>query len=115
EEQWRESVRNEFEKAKVFGGKWERCIVHEVGHPAMKTLVGKSVAQIAKERGKDGLDNFLDLAIEDDLQLQYTYELFNAKEENIPELILEPRVMIGLSDGGAHCAIACDVGYCTDH
>ncbi|HJY79784.1 MAG TPA: amidohydrolase family protein [Candidatus Binatia bacterium] len=110
---FRAAFRKEMEEPKVFGGKWERCIVHEVGNPAMKSLVGKSVAQIAKERGKDGLDTFLDLAIEDDLQLQYTYELFNAKEENIPELILEPRVMIGLSDGGAHCDMLCDVGYCT--
>lgn len=110
---FRAAFRKEMEAPKVFGGKWERCVVHEVGNPAMKSLIGKSVAQIAKERGKDGLDTFLDLAIEDDLQLLYTYELFNAKEENIPELILEPRVMIGLSDGGAHCDMLCDVGYCT--
>lgn len=110
---FRAAFRKEMEAPKVFGGKWERCVVHEVGNPAMQTLVGKSVAQIAKERGKDGLDTFLDLAIEDDLNLFYTYELFNAKEENIPELILEPRTMIGLSDGGAHCDMLCDVGYCT--
>jgi N-acyl-D-aspartate/D-glutamate deacylase len=110
---FRAGFRKEMEAPKVFGGKWERCVVHEVGNPAMKSLIGKSVAQIAKERGKDGLDTFLDLAIEDDLQLLYTYELFNAKEENIPELILEPRTMIGLSDGGAHCDMLCDVGYCT--
>jgi len=110
---FRAEFRKEMEAPKVFGGKWERCVVHEVGNPAMKSLIGKSVAQIAKERGKGGLDTFLDLAIEDDLQLLYTYELFNAKEENIPELILEPRVMIGLSDGGAHCDMLCDVGYCT--
>jgi len=110
---FRAGFRKEMEAPKVFNGKWERCVVHEVGNPAMKSLIGKSVAQIAKERGKDGLDTFLDLAIEDDLQLLYTYELFNAKEENIPELILEPRVMVGLSDGGAHCDMLCDVGYCT--
>jgi N-acyl-D-amino-acid deacylase len=113
DENFRAGFRKEMEAPKVFGGKWERCVVHEVGNPAMKSLIGKSVAQIAKERGKDGLDTFLDLAIEDDLQLLYTYELFNAKEENIPELILEPRAMIGLSDGGAHCDMLCDVGYCT--
>src|SRR5262245_52844633 len=110
---FRTAFRKEMEAPKVFGGKWERCLVHEVGNPAMKSLIGKSVAQIAKERGKDGLDTFLDLAIEDDLQLQYTYELFNANEANIPELILEPRAMIGLSDGGAHCDMLCDAGYCT--
>ncbi len=59
------------------------------------------------------MDTFLDLAIEDDLQLQYTYELFNATEERIPELISDSRVMIGLSDGGAHVDMLCDAGYCT--
>src|SRR5260221_11883772 len=98
---------------KLFSGRWDRAIVHEVGNPALRPLLGKSVAAIAKERGKDGLDTFLDLAIEDDLQLQYTYELFNATEERIPDLITDPRVMVGLSDGGAHVDMLCDAGYCT--
>ncbi|MGE0827568.1 MAG: amidohydrolase family protein [Candidatus Binatia bacterium] len=110
---FRAGFRKEMEAPKVFGGKWERCIVHEVGNPTMKSLVGKSVAQIARDRGKDALDTFLDLAIEDDLNLLYTYELFNANEDRIPELITDPRVMVGLSDGGAHVDMLCDAGYCT--
>jgi N-acyl-D-aspartate/D-glutamate deacylase len=110
---FRAAFRKEMETPKVFSGRWDRAVVHEVGNPALRPLLGKSVAAIAKERGKDGLDTFLDLAIEDDLQLQYTYELFNATEERIPELITDPRVMIGLSDGGAHVDMLCDAGYCT--
>ncbi len=110
---FRAAFRKEMESPKVFSGRWDRAIVHEVKNPALRPLLGKSVAEIAKERGKDGLDTFLDLAIEDDLQLQYTYELFNATEERIPELISDPRVMIGLSDGGAHVDMLCDAGYCT--
>jgi N-acyl-D-aspartate/D-glutamate deacylase len=110
---FRAAFRKEMEAPKVFSGKWERAIVHEVGNPAMKSLVGRSVAEIARERGKEGIDTFLDLAIEDDLRLQYTYELFNANEERIPELITDPRVMVGLSDGGAHVDMLCDAGYCT--
>jgi len=110
---FREEFRKEMEAPKVFSGKWERCVVHEVGNPAMKSLVGRSVADIARERGKTGIDTFLDLAIEDDLQLLYTYELFNADENRIPELITDPRVMVGLSDGGAHVDMLCDAGYCT--
>ena len=113
QDSFRQGFRKEMEAPKVFGGKWERCVIHEVGNPAMRTLVGKSVAQIAKERGKDALDTFLDLAIEDDLNLLYTYELFNANEDRIPELIKDPRVMVGLSDGGAHVDMLCDAGYCT--
>lgn len=40
-------------------------------------------------------------------------ELFNADEERIPELITDPRVLVGLSDGGAHVDMLCDAGYCT--
>jgi N-acyl-D-amino-acid deacylase len=111
--EFRAAFRKEMETPKVFSGRWDRAVVHEVTNPAMKSLVGKNVAQIAKERGKDGLDTFLDLAIEDNLELQYTYELFNATEEKIPDLITDPRVMIGLSDGGAHVDMLCDAGYAT--
>ena len=58
-------------------------------------------------------DTFLDLAIEDQLKLQYTYDFFNADESKIPDLINEPRIMIGLSDGGAHVDSLCDAGYAT--
>ncbi|MCS6927241.1 MAG: amidohydrolase family protein [Candidatus Binatia bacterium] len=110
---FRAAFRKELETPKVFSGRWERAVVHEVTNPALQQLVGRNVADIARERGKDGLDTFLDLAIEDELRLQYTYELFNANEERIPELITDPRVMIGLSDGGAHVDMLCDAGYCT--
>ena len=113
EASFRQGFRKEMEAPKVFNGKWERCVVHEVGNPAMKSLMGKSVAQIARERGKDAIDTFLDLAIEDNLNLLYTYELFNANEDRIPELITDSRVMVGLSDGGAHVDMLCDAGYCT--
>ena len=111
--EFRAAFRKEMETPKVFSGRWDRAVVHEVSNPAMKSLIGKNVAQIAKERGKDGLDTFLDLAIEDNLELQYTYELFNATEEKIPQLITDPRVMVGLSDGGAHVDMLCDAGYAT--
>src|SRR5439155_23466334 len=94
---FRAAFRKEMEAPKVFSGRWDRAVVHEVGNPAMRPLIGKTVAEIAKERGKDGLDTFLDLAIEDDLQLQYTYELFNATEERIPSLCGTPP---GKSDHG---------------
>ncbi len=71
------------------------------------------MADVANERGKDALDTFLDLAIEDNLNIQFTMEIFNADEKRIPELITDSRTMIGLSDGGAHVDMLCDAGYCT--
>jgi len=110
---FRQAFRKELETPRIFSGRWERLEVKEVSNPAMKSLEGKSVAQVAKERGKDGLDTFLDLALEDDLKIQYTIVLFNANEDLIPELITDSRALIGLSDGGAHVDMLCDAGYCT--
>src|ERR1700722_12040868 len=110
---FRKAFRKELERPAVFNGKWERLEVKEVFNPKMKALEGKTVAEIAQARGKDGVDTFIDLALEDDLQIQYTMALFNSNEERIPELISDPRVMVGLSDGGAHVDMLCDAGYCT--
>ena len=110
---FRQAFRKELETPRIFSGRWERLEVKEVSNPAMKPLEGKTVAQIARERGKDGLDTFLDLALEDDLKIQYTIVLFNANEDLIPELITDSRALIGLSDGGAHVDMLCDAGYCT--
>src|SRR5258708_39841907 len=62
-------------------------------------------------RGADGLDTFLDLAVEDDLNLQYIMQQYH--EEGIQQLISDPRTMIGLSDGGAHVDMLCGAGYTT--
>jgi N-acyl-D-amino-acid deacylase len=113
EPKFRDDFRETLKRPAVFNGKWERLEVKEVRNPAMQSLVGKTVAEIAQERGKDGVDTFLDLALEDDLGIEYTMALFNATEERIPELIRDTRTMVGLSDGGAHVDMLCDAGYCT--
>ena len=110
---FRQAFRKELEKPRIFSGRWERLEVKEVNNPAMKVLEGKTVAEIARARGKDGLDTFLDLALEDELKIEYTIVLFNANDELIPELITDPRTLVGLSDGGAHVDMLCDAGYCT--
>ena len=87
--------------------------VQEVGNPALKHFEGKSLADVALERGTDAVDAMLDLAVEDDLQVNFILPLLNADESRIPQLICDPRTMIGLSDGGAHVDMLCDAGYCT--
>ncbi len=111
--QFRQAFRKELEKPRIFSGRWDRLEVKEVSNPAMKSLEGKTVAEIAKMRGKDGLDTFLDLGLEDNLNIEYIIVMFNGNDDLIPELINDPRTMVGLSDGGAHVDMLCDAGYCT--
>jgi N-acyl-D-aspartate/D-glutamate deacylase len=113
DESFRNAFREALKKPDIFTGKWERLEVKEVSTPSMQALVGRNVAEIAKDRGKDGVATFLDLALEDDLEIQFTIEMFNANEERMPELISDPRTMVGLSDGGAHVDMLCDAGYAT--
>ena len=112
---FRAAFRKALQEPRIFSDKtlWGRLNVKEVNNPAMKSLEGKSVGQIAQDRRADSLDTFFELAIEDNLDIQFTMELFNADESRIPELITDSRTMIGLSDGGAHVDMLCDAGYCT--
>ena len=111
--EFRAAFKESLKKALIFSARWENAIILEVTDPAMSKYVGRNVAEIAQERNAHAADTFIDLAIEDQLRLQYTYDFFNADESKIPDLINEPRIMIGLSDGGAHVDSLCDAGYAT--
>ncbi|HUA55029.1 MAG TPA: amidohydrolase family protein [Candidatus Sulfotelmatobacter sp.] len=110
---FRNQFREELKRPMAFGGDWSRMFVLEVNNPAMKKLEGRTVADIAKERGKDGVDTLCDLALEDDLDIMFTLLFLNVTESAVPELINNPNTLIGLSDGGAHVDMTCDAGYCT--
>ncbi len=56
--QFREELKNP-----VGFGNWSRITVHEVQSPGLKRYEGKTVAELAAEQGKDGVDAFLDLTL----------------------------------------------------
>jgi N-acyl-D-amino-acid deacylase len=110
---FRAAFREALKRPLIFTARWEVMTVLEAHSPDLAPYVGRDVASIARERGHDPIDTFLDLAIEDGLAMQFNYELFNSDESRIPELITDPRTLIGLSDGGAHVDSICDAGYAT--
>src|SRR5579885_868408 len=102
-------------KRGMFRRNWERVEICDAAKPEFKALIGKSVAQIARERGRAGeeFETVLDLALEDDLNISLSQAVFNTNEQRLSKLINDPRPMIGLSDAGAHVNLLCDAGYCT--
>jgi N-acyl-D-aspartate/D-glutamate deacylase len=92
---------------------WERITVHEVQNPKLKHLENRTVAEIARERGVDGIDALLDLTLEDDLQNEFTVQSWNTRVDRMSELLNDRSVLIGLGDGGAHLDMLCDSGYPT--
>jgi N-acyl-D-aspartate/D-glutamate deacylase len=110
---FRNHFREQLKNATAFSGDWSRITVHETHKPEMKRLEGRTVADIARERGKDGLDTFLDLTLEDDLDIEYVLAQFNANVKRVEENLVDPRVLIALGDAGAHVDMLCDAGYPT--
>jgi N-acyl-D-aspartate/D-glutamate deacylase len=90
---------------------WSRVLIDEVTSPGLKLYEGKSVAEIARERGEEPLDCFLNVAVEDELRTWFVITF--AEEERISRFVADSRLMIGLSDGGAHVGEHCDANYPT--
>ena len=111
--EFRASFKEALKRPLIFSARWDVMTILEATTLELAPYVGRNIAEIAAERNADPVDTFLDLAIEDGLKMQFNYELFNSDESRIPELITDPRTMIGLSDGGAHVDSLCDAGYCT--
>src|SRR5438067_3703493 len=110
---FRNAFRDELKSASGFSGDWRRITVHETQKPELKRYEGRSVGDIARERGKDGLDTFLDLTLEDDLDIEFVLAQFNVDVERVKENLTDPNVLIALGDGGAHVDMLCDAGYPT--
>src|SRR5216110_922425 len=92
---------------------WARITVHEVRSAGLKRYEGRTVAEIAAERGVDGVDALLDVTLEDDLENEFTVQSWNTRADRMAELLNDRSVLLGLGDGGAHLDMLCDSGYPT--
>jgi N-acyl-D-aspartate/D-glutamate deacylase len=109
---FRNQFREELKRPAAFGN-WERITVHEIRSSKLKYLEGKTVAEIAAERGVDGVDAFLDVTLEDDLENEFTMQSFNTRVDRMAEILNNRDMLLGLGDGGAHLDMLCDSGYPT--
>jgi len=110
---FRNQFREELKGPAQFTGNWELMAVSEASNPALKRYEGMTIAALARERGTDGVDALLDIAIEDELQMEFGVAFLNTNQEGVAKLLNDPHTLIGLSDGGAHLGVLCDAGYTT--
>jgi N-acyl-D-aspartate/D-glutamate deacylase len=109
--EFRRDVTGEFEGFRLFEGDWDGVKVLLVRSPVLRPLIGRTVAEIARERGADPLDTFFDLGLEDDLHAEFSYCLSSDVGRG-PSLVDENN-LIGLSDAGAHLTLLADHAYAT--
>jgi N-acyl-D-aspartate/D-glutamate deacylase len=85
---------------------WNILRITQVFSPGNASLVGRTVAEVAKESGETPLDTMLDIAIADDLRTVFMQEDIRredpAAREAFDALSASPWVLFGGSDAGAH-------------
>lgn len=89
--------------------------VGRTSRPENKQYEGRSLNDIANERGVTPVDVMIDLACDDDLQTEFCMRNFvHVDPDGVTAILKHPRVHIGASDAGAHLAQFCgagDTGY----
>jgi N-acyl-D-aspartate/D-glutamate deacylase len=107
--EFRTAFREEMRKPRLFTGQWNNLSVFTVEKPELRELLDRDLATLSQQRGKDPVDLFFDLALADDLNMQFLYEFGQVNKD----MLTHPHTLIGLSDGGAHADMRCEAGYST--
>jgi N-acyl-D-aspartate/D-glutamate deacylase len=103
--EFRNAIRKELSAPahfRLFNGEWNKVQVVESQ---------KTVAEIARESGKDPLDAMLDLALGENLDTVFNAMLLNSDEKAVARMLKHPASMVSLSDAGAHLTFFNDAGY----
>ncbi len=100
-----------FDSRRIFNGRWDRMDVTSTALPKNAALEGRTIAEIAAEQGRDPVDVFFDLGLDEDFQTVFTGRILNNEEEEVGKLLENDGVLVSLSDAGAHNTFLCDAGY----
>jgi N-acyl-D-aspartate/D-glutamate deacylase len=66
------------------------------------TVVGRSFADVARERGEDAVDTFLDLVATHGSALRWYTVMGNDRRGPLERMMRHPHILVGFSDAGAH-------------
>ncbi len=117
--EWRERLRAEWndDQGRAVAFDLGDLEVESVTDARNEGLVGRSVGEIAVERGGDPLDTFLDLSLSEHLTMNFRTRMSDVAKQFIQHVVStgvkDPRVMAGSSDGGAHLASFTGADYTT--
>ncbi len=84
---------------------WERLRIVETFHERNAHWRGRTIAELARATGRQGLDALLDLALDEELRTSFLPELpgnDDASWELRGRVWRDPRTLVGASDAGAH-------------
>jgi N-acyl-D-amino-acid deacylase len=91
----------DWENLRLLAGSDERVLLIDFRSEALKPLAGRTLADVARERGTSGEDTVIDLILEDDSRVGAAYFLMS--EENVELGLKQPWVTLG-SDAASSAA-----------
>jgi N-acyl-D-aspartate/D-glutamate deacylase len=91
---------------------WSRTFLVEPGADGTETW-GASVSELAAAAGTSPLRTLVDISVAADLDARFDVVVANDDLDDLAQLLLDPRALLGLSDAGAHATQLCDAGYAT--
>ena len=98
----RDSMKRDVEERPHPRTDWDRVKVEQVVYQRNYKYEGLTIREIAGSEGKHPVDVFLDLAVDEQLQTEFSHPNLSADEEGHAERIKSPYAHISVSDGGAH-------------
>ncbi len=109
--EWRARAEADLEQAEM-KPRWETFEISE--SERFGELIGRRVVDVAAERGCSAFDVMCELAVAEDLSTRFRAYIANDEVEAVRDLLTEDRVVLGLSDAGAHVDQLCDAPLYTD-
>ena len=107
---WRERAKPDVDRG--YGQRWHKMTVQETRvHGEIRN--GPTIAALAAERGVHPLDLVVDLSLAEDLATRFRIVLSNDDDDQLAQLLRDPRTVLGLSDAGAHASQLCDACFST--
>ena len=105
-------VHAELARGDLLTPRWHLIKVAESG--TRPELIGRTLDNLAAERGILPFDIMCDIALADNLATRFSVTFANDDEKGVAELLLGDGCIVGLSDAGAHVAQICDAVLPTD-
>jgi N-acyl-D-aspartate/D-glutamate deacylase len=90
---------------------WDHLTIAAVARPEHRSLEGRTIGGLARERGQHPWDTFLDFGLDGELDAMLDCRLFNIDEDEVRRLLRHPNTAVALSDAGAHLSFLCDAGF----
>lgn len=100
-------------KLAAFHKRWELVYIVKPATAKNAKLRGENMAAYARSQGKDVMDAFLDLCLEENLETGFQTAHTNGDPDAVGKIVSNPYTVLGQSDAGAHVAIDAGFGYCT--